>query len=158
MRTRTALLITAAAIITVGALENPAHAAQALWEQQKNWTIIGDNQQQWCLAEAKYPDGITMRIGRNSDGWNWAIDGVAARKGQEFNVAVATSKNSGVLPGIATMDGLVVFHGINTATIRELALRKSIYVQGLGKYNLPGSYDAMASTFACFKAMSGVAL
>lgn len=155
MKARTALLITAAAALFVGALETPSHAAQALWEKQQKWTIIGDASRQWCLAEGNYPDGVTFRIARSNSGWNFSIDGVRAEVGQKYDVAMATSRNSGVLTGVGTTPTQVTFPGINTETMVELATARSIYIQGLGKYNLPGSYKAMQATYDCWKAMTG---
>lgn len=155
MKTRRALIALAACAAFVGYLENPAHSAQAKWSEVKGWTIIGDTDVRACWARTLFEDGIVLSIGFGRSA-TLSITGVNAKAGDTYRVAVVASTGaSGILEAVSPLDGGVVFRGLNKNTVRTLASASSIYIEGLGRYNLYGSKAAMLEAWTCFEALSG---
>ena len=159
MRARTAPLITTAAALFVGAFENPAHAKQATWKQLQHWKIVGDADVPYCGGFSMFKDGTVIHMSLNPGGWNFAIQGVAATPGAAYNVTVATTDTTGVLQGEGLSGGNgVLFKGMAPSSIAHLAVTPKLYIQGLGTFNMKGSYKAVLEILDCYKAISGVGI
>jgi hypothetical protein len=158
MKTRTALAITISAILAVGAIDKPAHAAVALWSEDANWTVVGDNNDKWCTATTYYKSGRKLHIARNPAGWNFSVSGINVTTGHSYSVDVATKYSGGNLVGIATNEQQVVFMQINEGTLANLMLAPSIAIQDLGIFPLRGSAKAVRQVNACFNALTGIEL
>ncbi len=155
MRTRTALAITFAAIVAVGALEEPAHAKQATWKRLQFWTIVGDASTPYCSAFSTFKDGTTIHLGLTTNGWILGVQGVAAVPGKSYDVKLSVKGASGIFYGKAIDSNTVAFNGMTPATIATLALTKQLYIDGLGTFNMNGSYQAVMEVMSCYAVLTG---
>ena len=136
---------------------SPASAAQALWKQTNHWTISGDTQTGVCIAETIYPaKGQSLLIAEGSIGWSLFLTGTNAVAGGLYRVDVATSSGGvGEFQGKGLSDGLVMFKNLDRETMWQLAKARQLAIEGLGAFNLTGSFEAILETHACFLAVTG---
>ena len=155
MKARTALLITTAAALFVGAFENTAHAKQAIWKKMQYWTVLGDPAIPYCDAFSTFKDGTVIHFGVSTSGWTMILQGVQSQVGSKYSVGMATQKTAGVMYGEGAGDNTVVFHQLELETIVNMALTPKLAIVGLGNFNMSGSKEAVLETAKCYKAMQG---
>jgi hypothetical protein len=145
-----AIIIAMASIGTAHALE------QVLWQKLgEDWSVYAYPDDRMCLAVGYYTNGRTTNILFDDDGATFAIAGINVTRGATYSVPMVASNGSrGVLQGIATSASIVQFEGLNEASVRALVESRSIFVKGLGVFELRGSKAAMASAWDCYESLT----
>lgn len=152
-RTLTALLASAC---IVGAFENPAHSADALWKRTDLWIITGHTETSTCVAQNIYEDGTHLLISFDGSAWNMGLGGVDATDGtSEAEVYVEFDRGQTFRAHfIEISDELFVARDLKESFVGFLAVSSTITIDGLGKYNLKGSAEAIKETLICQSALS----
>jgi hypothetical protein len=149
--------IIAVVVTAMCAIGSQAHAAESVvWQDfGGTWKVFGYPDSRMCLAVGYYTNGRTTNILFDDGGATFAITGIQVTKGDTYNVPMVASNGSrGVLKGIATSASIVEFQGLNEASVRALVESRSIFVKGLGTFELRGSRAAMASAWDCYQTLS----
>lgn len=138
-----------------------AQAATAKWADVGNWTIYGNTDKSYCWASTVYEDGTGMSIGFHNNYADkreevmWILTNVNAEENRTYEVIVkASNGSSGVMTAFGTSEKTVAFADLNKTAVMALANARSIYIQGLGRYNLKGSRAAMGKAWECFEVLN----
>jgi hypothetical protein len=145
------------AIVIAMASIGTAHAAESVvWQDfGGTWKVFGYPDKRMCLAMGYYTNGRTTSILFDDHGATFAITGINVTEDATYNVPMRASNGSrGVLKGIATASDTIMFEGLNEASVRALLESRSIYIDGLGTFELRGSRAAMASAWDCYRTVS----
>ena len=138
------------------ALIGSPHSETALWEKVGNWDVHGHTDTHSCSTTARYDTGRSLSIFFRPDQTALTISGLVVVPGTVYEaIIVASSGEAGVLKAVALSDSTVAFRHINLNTIAALALANSIFIQGLGTFELTGSRRAMASAWEWYEALNG---
>lgn len=149
-RLLTALLISAAAIA-------PAYATQAKWRDMERWSVVGDPAVPYCSSYAYFPGtGNAIYISLNPQGWSIGISGQIVVPGTTYTARVSTKNKYGTLVGTAVTSEGVKFPGIPFETIKELANAPFLKIEGIGKFSMKGSMEAIIETAGCYKALTDI--
>lgn len=141
------LLITAAAVA-------PAYATQAKWKDMERWSVVGDPAVPYCSSYAYFPStGNAIYISLNPQGWSIGISGQIVVPGTTYTARVSTKNKYGTLVGTAVTSEGVKFPGIPFETIKELANAPFFKIEGIGKFSMKGSMEAIIETAACYKTL-----
>ena len=152
---RKTLLTLLASACIVGAFENPAHSADAIWKQTELWTITGHTDNSTCVAAVRYPDGISLFVGYDGSMWSFSVFGAPSVQGETRVALVAFDDGTkGNVTFVGLGDGLHFAGGMSEQFMRSFATAGAIYVEGIGSYNLKGSAEATIETVTCQSALS----
>lgn len=136
----------------------PSEAAEALWSQHKNWTILGDYVG-YCRAESSFEGGSYISIGAYKDGrWNLIFGNNTADPmvvGQKYTIKLTTDDgSSGTFTGTAFDPKLINFLPMAEDAILTIAKAKTLTIGNFGTFNMDGSAQAIRETYACLKAIT----
>lgn len=125
-----------------------------------NWNLIADPGHQFCQTIGHYSDGTKISFSEGIDGWNLIIGGVASRPRQQYKVYIRFSNGRGGYfygTGSDQTQGVVFFPALTLATVVEMAKARSITVEGLGKFGMPGSRAAIMRVHDCWNMQQQIA-
>lgn len=123
------------------------------WEELGTWHVYGNTRARFCTVITRYED-IHMAISFTRNDVSLMLLGVRQVRGQvgdkTHHFVALSGGQSGVFEAHIPSNGVVVFRNLNAVTVSLLASSDEIAIEGIGRFSLAGSAEAIRSGMECY--------
>ena len=155
------VLTAVAGLLVAGTiLTTTASATPALWRQMDTgWRIVGDTQIGTCAMSGSFPGGdISLAYTTKYETWHMGFGRIQNYwEGDKYSGRIRASNGRvWILDEGVGSGGQIIFSGLKTDFVYEIARTRGIDVEGVGKFSMYGSAQAIRETIKCAYAVSGL--